>query len=149
LTSPGVRINLRTEEERNMARPGAKSETRRPRASEASVAYAGTITTTGKSQAIRLEKSLFRSHPEFRQKGKVQAHVIGPGTMLVSVAETEETESAEDPIMAAFLAFLDREIEQSPERIKPLSATRIEEARSLTKDVEVSDDESLPDDVTL
>jgi antitoxin PrlF len=69
--------------------------------------------------------------------------------MLVSVTDTQETESAEDPVMAAFLSFLDREIEHSPERIKPLSATRIEEARSLTKDVEVSDDESLPDDVSL
>ena len=51
--------------------------------------------------------------------------------------------------MDAFLSFIDREIERSPGRIKPLSATRIEEARSLTKDVKVSDDESLPDDVTL
>jgi antitoxin PrlF len=69
--------------------------------------------------------------------------------MLVSVADTHEIEGAEDPVMAAFLSFLDREIEHSPERIQPLSATRIEEARSLTKDVEVSDDDSLPDDVTL
>jgi len=51
--------------------------------------------------------------------------------------------------MAAFLSFLDREIAQSPARIKPLSATRIDEARSLTKDVEASDDDKLPDDVTL
>ena len=132
-----------------MAGTRRASEIRKPAESGASVAYAGTITTTGKSQAIRLEKSLFRSHPEFRQKTRVQAHVIGPGTMLVSVADTEETESGEDPIMAAFLSFIDRDIEQSPEHIKPLSATRIEEARSLTKDVEVSDDEELPDDVTL
>jgi prlF antitoxin for toxin YhaV_toxin len=53
------------------------------------------------------------------------------------------------PIIIGFLSFLDRDIERSPERIKPLSATRIEEARSLTKDVEVRDDELLPDDVTL
>lgn len=132
-----------------MARTRRTSEARKPAANKGSVGYEGTITTTGKSQAIRLEKSLFRSHPEFRQKSKVQAHVIGPGTMLVSVTDTQETESAEDPVMAAFLSFLDREIEHSPERIKPLSATRIEEARSLTKDVEVSDDESLPDDVSL
>jgi len=55
----------------------------------------------------------------------------------------------EEPIMNISLSFLDRDIERSPERLKPLSATCIEEARSLTKDVEVSDDESLPDDVTL
>ena len=36
--------------------------------------YTGTITTTGKSEAIRLEKAFFKSHPEFRQKSKVHAH---------------------------------------------------------------------------
>ena len=132
-----------------MTRTDAITGTRKPHENEASVAYAGTITTTGKSEAIRLEKSLFKSHPEFRQKSKVQAHVIGPGTMLVSVTDDGTNDGDEDPIMAAFLSFLDREIAESPGRIKPLAATRIDEARALTKDVEVSDDEPLPDDVTL
>ena len=35
--------------------------------------YKGTVTTTGKSEAIRLEKALFKSHPEFSQKSKVLA----------------------------------------------------------------------------
>jgi antitoxin PrlF len=132
-----------------MARTETTSAARKPRRAEASVAYGGTITTTGKSEAIRLEKSLFRSHPEFRQKSKVQAHVIGPGTMLVSVIDAQAVGAEADPIMAAFLSFLDREIAQSPDRIKPLSATRIAKARELTKNVVVSDEESLPDDVTL
>jgi antitoxin PrlF len=127
-----------------MARP----QTLKSRAT-ASVAYAGTITTTGKSEAIRLDKSLFKSHPEFRQKSKVHAHVIGHGTLLVSVADDETSESEADPVMAAFLTFLDRQIAHSPDRIRPLSATRIDEARKLTKGVKVNDSESLPDDVTL
>jgi len=131
-----------------MARTETTTETRKPRVGS-SVAYAGTITTTGKSEAIRLEKSLFKSHPEFRQKGKVYAHVIGHGTMLISVADDDANESEMDPVMAAFLSFLDREIASSPERIQPLSSARIDEARELTEGVEVSDDESLPDDVTL
>jgi antitoxin PrlF len=40
--------------------------------------FTGSITTTGKSQAIRLDKTLFRLHPEFRQKAKVRAQVIFP-----------------------------------------------------------------------
>ena len=40
--------------------------------------YAGTITTTGKSEAIRLEEGIVQSR--FRQKAKVRADVIGPGT---------------------------------------------------------------------
>jgi antitoxin PrlF len=111
--------------------------------------YTGTITTTGKSEAIRLEKALFKSHPEFSQKTKVHAHIIGPGTMLVSVAGEALAETEGDPVMAAFLSFLSADISQTPERVKPLAATRIEEARELTKGVKVRDDEALPDDVTL
>ena len=111
--------------------------------------YTGTITTTGKSEAIRLEKALFRSHPEFRQKTKVYAHVIGPGTMLVSVAGEVAAETEADPVMTAFLSFLSTDILRVPERVTPLAAARIEEARELTKGVKVRDDEALPDDVTL
>ena len=111
--------------------------------------YTGTITTTGKSEAIRLEKALIKSHPEFSQRTKVHAHVIGPGTMLVSVAGEAAAETKADPVMSAFLSFLSGDIAQAPERVKPLAATRIQEARKLTKGVKVRDDEALPDDVTL
>jgi antitoxin PrlF len=111
--------------------------------------YSGTITTTGKSEAIRLEKALFRSHPEFAQKTKVEAHVISPGTMLVSVADPAGAEAEADPVMAAFLSFLAHDIAATPGRIKPLAATRIKKARDLTRRVKVRDDDTLPDDVTL
>jgi antitoxin PrlF len=113
-------------------------------------AYTGTITTTGKSEAIRLEKALFKSHPEFRQKTKVHAHVIGPGTLLVSVVAGEATAETEaDPVMAAFLSFLSADISRTPERVRPLAETRIKKARKLTKGTKVRDDETLPDDGTL
>jgi antitoxin PrlF len=134
---------------RTQATRAARKPNDKPKEAEASVGYVGTITTTGKSEAIRLEKALFRSHPEFRQKSKVKAHVIGQGTMLLSVIDSDGSEIGDDPIMAAFLQFLGREIAHSPERIKPLSETRIAEARALTKAVKVRDDESLPDDVAL
>ena len=51
--------------------------------------------------------------------------------------------------MTAFLSFLSADISRAPERVKPLAATRIEEARELTKGVEVRKDEVLPDDVIL
>ena len=31
------------------------------------VAFKGTVTTTGKSEALRIEKALFKAHPEFKQ----------------------------------------------------------------------------------
>jgi hypothetical protein len=47
------------------------------------------------------------------------------------------------------LSFLAKDISQAPERIQPLASTRIDEARELTKGVDVRDDEAIPDDVTL
>ncbi|MET0537809.1 MAG: type II toxin-antitoxin system PrlF family antitoxin [Xanthobacteraceae bacterium] len=111
--------------------------------------YTGTITTTGKSEAIRLEKALFKSHPEFRQKSKVHAHVIAPGTMLVSVVGEAPVETQADPVMAAFLSFLSADISRTPERVRPLAETRIKKARELTKGTKVRDDVAFPDDVTL
>jgi antitoxin PrlF len=111
--------------------------------------FTGKITTTGKSEAIRLDKALSKAHPEFRQKATVHAHVIGPGTLLVSVADEGREGRDADPVMAAFLSFLAGDISRAPERIKPLASTRIEEARTLAHSVSVRDDETLPDDVTL
>src|ERR1700730_5376299 len=110
--------------------------------------YFGTITTTGKSEAIRLEKALFKSHPEFAQKARVEAHVIAPGTMLVSVTGQAGAETAAAPILTAFLSFLSKDMAAAPERVNPLAATRIKKARDLTRRVKVRDDDIVPDDVT-
>ena len=112
--------------------------------------YTGKITTSGKSEAIRLEKALFRSHPEFRQKAGVRAKVVAPGHLLVSVeASARRPKEDEDPVMLAFLSFLEQDIGTVPQRVKPLDTRTLSKARELTKDTRVDDDEALPDDVTL
>lgn len=114
--------------------------------------FTGKITTTGKSEAIRLEKALFRAHPEFRQKAAVRASVIAPGQLLVSVVEEEPAGAAladDDPVVAAFVSFLAEDIGRRPDRLAPLSTSRIEQAAELTADVQVEDDEPIPDDVGL
>jgi antitoxin PrlF len=99
-------------------------------------AFTGSITTTGKSEAIRLDKALFRLHPEFRQKAKVRAQVIAPGHALISVIEEGPSElHDEDPVVTAFLAFLETDMKARPERIAGLSKKAIARARHLTKDV--------------
>jgi antitoxin PrlF len=112
--------------------------------------FTGKITTTGKSEAIRLEKALFRAHPEFRQKATVRASVIAPGQLLVSVIEEEPAGAGladDDPVVGAFVSFLAEDIGRQPGRVAPLSTSRIERAVELTADVPVDDDEPIPDDV--
>jgi antitoxin PrlF len=112
--------------------------------------FTGSITTTGKSEAIRLDKALFRLHPEFRQKAKVRAQVIAPGHALISIVEggTAEIEE-EDPVVTAFLSFLEQDMRAHPERISSLSKRALARASRLTKGVKVSDDEPLPRDISF
>ncbi|HYC02509.1 MAG TPA: type II toxin-antitoxin system PrlF family antitoxin [Azospirillaceae bacterium] len=113
-------------------------------------AYKGSITTTGASEALRLEKALFRQHPEFKQKAKLRAHVLGKGTLLVKVVDEEPEDEAErDPVVLAFLAFLEKDMLEHPERLIPLTEEDMRRTAELTKDVVVDDDEPFPDDVTF
>jgi antitoxin PrlF len=110
--------------------------------------YNGSITTTGRSEAIRLDKDLFKQHPEFQQKAKVQAHVIAPGQMLISLLDNVQTsEVDEDPVVTTFLCFIEQDMLRHPENILPLSEELLHKVSVLTQGVEVSDDEILPDEI--
>ena len=112
--------------------------------------FAGSITTTGKSEAIRLDKALFRLHPEFRQKAKVRAQVIAPGHALISVVDEGAAElDEEDPVVTGFLAFLEKDMRSHPERIAGLSKPVIARATRLTKGVKVKDSDRLPEDIAF
>ena len=112
--------------------------------------FTGSITTTGKSEAIRLDKALFRLHPEFRQKAKVRAQVIAPGHALISVVETATLAlQEEDPIVSAFLAFLEQDMKTHPQRLSGLSKRSLARASRLTKGLRVADTEHLPEDVSF
>ncbi|QDI79689.1 hypothetical protein E8E01_04240 [Methylorubrum populi] len=132
-----IRILIRISREKQiMSQPGFK----------------GSITTTGRSEALRLDKALFKAHPEFRQKAKIRAHILGPGTMLVTLDPDEaasQEASESDPVVAAYLAFLERDMAAHPERLHPFTEIDLARLASLTEGVPVSDDESIPDDVTL
>src|ERR1035438_3637649 len=80
------------------------------RVRDASV-YHGKQAKTGNSLGLRFERALFHSHPEF--SGEVEAHVIGPGRMLV-VADLEprRKNAEEDPVLSSFMSFLAADIDR-------------------------------------
>lgn len=115
--------------------------------------FKGSITTTGRSEALRLDKALFKAHPEFRQRARIRAHVIGPGSLLVTLdndeGATTGSEVERDPVVAAYLSFLERDMMQHPDRLRPFTEADVSRIQALTAGITVSDDDVIPDDVTL
>ena len=114
--------------------------------------FGGAITTTGHSGALRLEKSFFQAHPEFRLKAKLRVHHIGPGQLLVSVEDGSEATAAEeahDPIMSAYLSFLEKDMAANPGLLSPFTSVQFDKLTGLLKGVSVGDEDVLPDDVTF
>lgn len=110
------------------------------------MSYKGKITTAGTSNAIRLEKDLFKQNPEFKQQAEVRADIIGPGKMLISVVDNPNTDNEDDPIVGAFLAFIEKDMLQRPAAITSLDANIIARAKALTAGVTVNDDDFDIDD---
>ena len=126
----------------------AKSKARPRRAGRAAGAeravYRGKQARSGNSLALRFERALFRSHPEF--SGDVEARVIAPGRMVVTARrESNKPSGKDDPALRSFLRLLAADLQNAPERITPLDRAAMERARALTAGVETSLDEDLGD----
>jgi hypothetical protein len=111
----------------------------------ASAVYRGRQARTGNSLALRFDRALFQSHPEFN--GEVEARVIGKGRMLVTAEVGKANE--EDPVLSSFMSFLSADMERSPEHIRPLDSSLMKRIAKLVQGVEVTGDEALGDEATI
>ena len=110
--------------------------------------YHGKQAKTGNSLGLRFERALFHSHPEF--SGEVEAHIIGPGRMLVVADPEPKRRSAEeDPVLSSFMSFLAADMQRSPEHIKPLDAGVMKRIGTLVSNVDSSPAEDLGDEALL
>jgi antitoxin PrlF len=76
--------------------------------------------------------------------------VLGPGAMLVTAAARATREPAEtDPVLEAYLAFVEQQMVNHPERIRPLTTDDVRGLDTLLADVVVDRDEELADDFEL
>jgi len=110
--------------------------------------YHGKQAKTGNSLGLRFERALFHSHPEF--SGAVEAHIIGPGRMLV-VADPEPKRRSieEDPVLSSFMSFLAADMQRTPEQMKPLDAGDMERIGTLVSKVDTSPAEDLGDEALV
>lgn len=111
--------------------------------------YNGRATRSGNSQAMAFEKALFRAHPEFAS-GQLEATYVSPGYLLVhAVGAPDDALAGDDPVLGAYLAFLEEEMAAHPGRIQPLSADSLARAEALVGHLDVDPDEDLGDDVSI
>ena len=110
--------------------------------------YHGKQAKTGNSLGLRFERALFHSHPEF--SGEVEAHIIGPGRMLVVADPEPKRRSAEeDPVLSSFMSFLAADMQRSPEHIQPLDDGVMERIGTLVGKVATAPEEDLGDEALI
>jgi len=101
--------------------------------------FSGKSTPIGNSNGIRFDAALFKTHPEFF--GEVKATILGPGQMLVSALPAESSadvdEDESNPVMQAFLQFLEQQMAEHPELIEPMDEAELAQIAVLVEGVEV------------
>jgi hypothetical protein len=121
----------------------AGKEARPPRMS-----FKGALTTSGNSHAIRFEAALAKAAPEFAAKaGAVRIELLGAGTALVFLEAAQP--AGDDPMVEAWLRFIERDVIRNPERLHLLTETEAQDLERLVEGVAVQDNEILPEDVTI
>lgn len=98
--------------------------------------YSGKVTPVGNSKGIRLDAAFFKAHPEFA--GEVRATVLGSGQVLLSARSSRrrsKRDDDEDPIVLAFLRFLEVQMIARPDQIVPADAAQLKRIGKLVKGV--------------
>lgn len=77
------------------------------------------------------------------KKGPIVFKGLPDGTVVI---EAKPEESEEDPVIAKFLEFLERDIKENPQRLQPLTQEMLDEINDLVGDLDIDLDAPLEDD---
>ncbi len=112
--------------------------------------FSGSVARTGNSRGLRLEKAFFQAAPEFGAAGSaIRAELIGPGTVLIRMDAPAAMIEESDPIIGAWLSFIDADIQANPGRLVSFNETDLSVLEKLVEGVLASDEDVIPDDVTF
>jgi antitoxin PrlF len=79
---------------------------------------------------------------KLRKRDKIR-YIVREGEVVIARATAEEDD---DPVVGKFLQFLAYDMQQHPERIRPVPASLVKRARALTKRVKIDLDAPLDDE---
>lgn len=77
---------------------------------------------------------------------KIKFTIDGRGRVLITRVRPRERRPGGDEVMGKFFEFLDRDIRERPQSIRPISAKMVDRVRSLVEGVEVDLDAPLPEE---
>lgn len=80
---------------------------------------------------------------KLNRRDRIHYLIRDNGEVVLSRAQTP---TDEDPVMKQFLTFLERDLQQHPERIRPVTHNTFAEAKSLTAGIQVNLDDVLAED---
>ncbi|MCA1769531.1 MAG: type II toxin-antitoxin system PrlF family antitoxin [Halomonas sp.] len=80
---------------------------------------------------------------KLKRRDRIHYTIRSDGKVLLTRARDK---SSQDPVMTSFLAFLERDMQERPENIRPVTASTFAEAERLTSGIEVDLDEELSED---
>lgn len=111
--------------------------------------FSGSRAASGNSAGFRVERAFFKAAPEFDAAGAVRVDLIGPGKALLSVDPPRPAEEEGDPVIGAWLSFIEADIAANPGRLRPFAERELAALEKLVEGVVVRDDDVIPDDVTF
>jgi antitoxin PrlF len=76
-------------------------------------------------------------------KGAIVFKGMPDGTVVI---EPKQEEPEEDPVIAKFLEFLERDIAKNPQNLVPLTQELLDRSYELVGDIDIDLDAPLPDD---
>ena len=100
--------------------------------------YEGSVVQVGNSRGMRLPAGFFNAHPEFN--GKVRLTVVADGQVLMSTmapAQGKGKRDDEDPVLASFLKFLEKQMLENPDQIVAADAAQLRRIGKLVKGIRV------------
>lgn len=111
--------------------------------------FSGSMGMAGNSRSFRVEKEFFNAAPEFSTLGSpIRVNIIGPGTFIVRI-DTPAPEETADPIIGAWLSFIDGDIASDPAQLVAFTGPEVSKLERLVRNVVVDDSHEMPEDVTF
>jgi len=80
---------------------------------------------------------------QLSKRDKIHYRIRANGEVVLTRAEPHESD---DPVLAAFLGFLERDLAHHPEHLQAVGAGLVERLQGLVGDVDIDLNEALPDE---